>query len=81
MTTNLSIKFKGLEDRILNEIVDLGLFSTKSEAVRAALVKYAMDMNLFNRKSLWEEIEKAPRRNISAKKLMAELEKLESTTE
>ena len=81
MTTNLSIKFKGLEDKILNELITSGLFSTKSEAIRAALVKYAMDLNLFTRKSLWEEIEKAPRREISAKKLTEELDDLEKKVE
>ncbi len=62
----------------MNELVDSGLFVTKSEAIRAALVKYATDLNFFTRKSLWEEIEKAPRRKISAKKLMKELDELEN---
>jgi len=46
MTTTLSIKFKGMEESILDGMVDFGLFNTKSEAVRSALVKYAMDLNM-----------------------------------
>ncbi len=47
--TTLTLKFRGLEASILNQMVDLGLFNTKSEAIRAALVKYAifLDTNVF----------------------------------
>lgn len=77
MTSTLTIKFRGIEEAILNEIVGSGLFSTKSEAIRSALVKYAMDLNLFNRKRLWSAVAKTPSRKITAEKLMKELEKLE----
>ncbi|OYT40303.1 MAG: hypothetical protein B6U86_04285 [Candidatus Altiarchaeales archaeon ex4484_43] len=57
METTLTLKFKGMEARILDEMIKSGIFNTKSEAIRSALVKYAMDLGLFNRKKIWEERE------------------------
>lgn len=50
--TTLSIRFKGVQDKILNQITKAGLAETKSEAVRMALLKFAVDFNLINQKLL-----------------------------
>ena len=73
----MTMKFKGLEGEILEKMVDSGLFATKSEAVRSALVHLALDLDLFRRKQLWKEIQRIPRRKVSPKQLARELEALE----
>jgi len=50
--TTLSLKFRGLEAELLEEMVKLGLFNSKSEAIRAAIMKYAVDSGLLSREDL-----------------------------
>ncbi len=73
METTLTLKFKGVEAKILNEMIKSGIFTTKSEAVRSALVKYAMDMGLFSRKTMWKEITSYKRRDVSLEQLQKEI--------
>lgn len=76
--STLTLKFKGVEADILDKMVKSGLFNTKSEAIRAALVKYSMDIGIFDRQDIWKQIEEAyPKRKISAKELEKDLDKLE----
>lgn len=75
--TAITLKFKGLEEKLVNEMVRSGLFSSKSEAIRSALVKYAIDLGLFKRKALWEEIESMPKRKVSPARLKKDLERIE----
>ena len=69
----LTLKFKGIEGEILNNMVESGLFATKSEAIRSALVKYAIDVNLFERKRLWDKISKHSRRKASLKQVLRDI--------
>lgn len=78
METTLTLKFKGAEAKILDEMIKSGIFTTKSEAVRSALVKYAMDMGLFNRKDMWKEITSYKRRNISPEQLQKEIGRIKN---
>jgi len=55
-TTTLTLKFRGLEAEILEEMVRLGLFNSKSQAIRAALMKYAIDSGLLSKEDLWKRI-------------------------
>jgi len=55
-TTTLTLKFRGLEAEILEEMVRLGLFNSKSQAIRAALMKYAIDSGLLSKEDLWKSI-------------------------
>lgn len=73
--TTLTLKFKGLEAELLNEIVRLGLFSSKSEAIRAAIVKYAVDTGLLSRRQVWSRVERRshPRRRVSSETLGKDL--------
>lgn len=76
--STLTLKFKGIEAELLDKMVKSGLFNTKSEAIRAALVKYSMDVGIFDRQTIWQQIKvDYHKRNISAKKLAKDLDKLE----
>ena len=75
--TTLTLKFKGLEADLLNEMVRLGLFNSKSEAIRAAILKYAVDMGLLRRGALWSRIERYPKRGVSTRKLEGDLNSIE----
>lgn len=77
----LTLKFKGIEARLLEEIVRRGLFSTKSEAIRAALVDYFLKLGLLNREQQWKEIQALPRRKVSPEQLQKDLEKIENEVE
>lgn len=75
--TTLTLKFKGLEAELLDEMVRLGLFNSKSEAIRAAVVKYATDSGLLSRDDLWKRIKAHKRRSVSPKQLEKDLQRLE----
>jgi Arc/MetJ-type ribon-helix-helix transcriptional regulator len=54
--TTLTLKFRGLEAELLEEMVRLGLFNSKSEAIRAAIMKSAVDSGLLSRADLWNRV-------------------------
>ncbi|MBI4053190.1 MAG: hypothetical protein HY394_04085 [Candidatus Diapherotrites archaeon] len=72
-SSTLTVKFKGIENEILDEMVASGMFATKTEALRSALVKYAIDADMFKGKALWERIKSAPRRKVSDKQLFQDI--------
>lgn len=76
--STLTLKFRGIEGDILEEMVSAGLFNSKSEAVRSSLVHYAIHLDLFKRKQLWKGLQKVPRRKVSPKQLAKDLEALEN---
>jgi len=76
-STTLTLKFRGLEAELLEEMVRLGLFNSKSEAIRAAVMKYAIDSGLLSREELWKRIRAHKRRGVSPEKLEKELQRLE----
>jgi len=73
----LTLKFKGIEARLLEELVKKGFFSTKSEAIRAALIHYFLELGLLGREQQWKEIQAFPKRKMSQEQLAKDLEKLE----
>jgi len=75
--TTLTLKFRGLEAELLEEMVRLGLFNSKSEAIRAAIMKYAVDSGLLSREDLWKRIKVQKRRRVSPGQLEKELQRLE----
>ena len=75
--TTLTLKFRGVEENVLNEMVESGLFNTKSEAIRSALVHYSLDLGLLGKERLWSEIKKHPKRKITPEQLAKDLETLE----
>ncbi|MBI4919574.1 hypothetical protein HY837_06590 [archaeon] len=78
--TKLTLEFRGVEANLLEELINSGLYNTKSEAIRAALVHYGNELGLINRQKLWQEITSAKRRNVSPEQLKKDLEKLEDET-
>jgi len=78
MESTLTLKFKGIEAEILDKMVSFGLFNTKSEAIRSALIKYAIDLRLLDRKDIWAKIEEYPQRKITPEQLVKDLEMLEN---
>jgi len=77
MESSLTIKFRGAEAELLDRLVRSGLFATKSEAVRAALVKYGADLGLLRAKDLWAAIKRSPRRRVSLAQLRRDVRKAE----
>jgi Arc/MetJ-type ribon-helix-helix transcriptional regulator len=77
MESSLTIKFRGAEAALLDRLVRSGLFATKSEAIRAALVKYGADLGLLRAKDLWTAIKASPRRRVSADQLRKDVRKAE----
>ncbi len=75
--TTLTLKFRGTEAAVLERMVRTGLFNTKSEAIRSALVHYSLELGLLGREKLWKEIAAFPRRKIDPAQLAKELEALE----
>jgi len=77
MESSLTVKFRGAEAELLDRLVRSGLFATKSEALRAALVKYGTDLGLLRARDLWASIEQTPRRRVSAARLREDVRKAE----
>jgi Arc/MetJ-type ribon-helix-helix transcriptional regulator len=75
--TTLTLKFRGLEAELLEEMVKLGLFNSKSEAIRAAITKYAVDSGLLSREDLWRRVKSHRRRGVSPNELERDLQSLE----
>ena len=65
------------EQEALDHLVKAGFFPSRDEAARAAILKYAMDIGVLNRKAIWRAMETAKRREITPKQLAKDLEKLE----
>lgn len=65
METTLTLKFRGIEAKLLDTMVKSGLFNSKSEAIRAALVNYSMQSGFLDKKEIWRDIEKHHRRKAS----------------
>lgn len=75
-TTTLTLKFKGIEASLLRKMVELGFFSTKSEAIRSALIKYAIDLNLLDKKTIWREIQAHKKRKVSPEQLAVDIKSI-----
>lgn len=77
-TTSVNINLEEQELKLLNEMTNLGFFRNKSEAMRSAIIKYAIDLGIFRKKSLWQRIEQHPRRKVTPEQLKIDLENLEN---
>lgn len=77
METNLTLKFKGKEAELLDELIKQGLFSSKSEAIRAALLHYFLELGMIGREQQWKDLQSFKKRNVSKEQLVKDLERLE----
>ncbi len=77
MESTLTIKFRAAEAKLLDRLVRWGLFATKSEAVRSALVKYGTDLGLLRAKDVWAALETVPRRRVTEAQPRKDVKKAE----
>lgn len=78
METTLTLKFRGVEAKLLDAIVKSGLFNSKSEAIRAALVNYSMQSGFLDKREIWKDIEKHVRRKVSDSTLKENIAKIKN---
>src|SRR5205807_9715257 len=69
MESSLTVKFRGAEAELLDRLVRSGLFATKSEALRASLVKYGADLGLLRPRDLWAARDGRPGRPVAAARM------------
>ena len=74
METNLTLKFKGKEAELLEELINQGLFSSKSEAIRAALMHYFLELGLLGKEQQWKDIRSFNRRDVSPDQLAKDIQ-------
>ncbi len=77
MESSVTLKFRGAEAELLDRMVRSGLFTSKSEAIRAALVKYGADLGFLRPRDLLAKIDTHPRRRISIERLREKVRKAE----
>ncbi len=77
MKAGSAIKLEKGEEDILEKMVKAGLFPSKDEAVRAAIIKYASDLGIFSPEILWSRIIRHKRRKVSPEQLEKDLEAIE----
>ena len=80
MKTDMAIKLEKTEEDVLEKMVRVGLFPSKDEAARAAIIKYASDLGIFSPEMLWNKIGKFKRRKVTPKQLIKDLEEIEDET-
>lgn len=68
------------EEKALDNLVEAGLFASRDEAARAAILKYAMDIGVLSRHAIWQEMEKVKKRKVTPEQLAEDLERLEDET-
>ena len=78
--TTLTLKFRGVESEMLEKIVNSGIFNTKSEAIRAAIVHYSLELGLVNKVGMWKEIQKYPKKKISEQELIKKIHRVKEAT-
>ena len=54
--STLTIKFHGVQDEILKALIDSGIAESKSEAIRMALLKFGLDLGIFESKEIMAAI-------------------------
>jgi Arc/MetJ-type ribon-helix-helix transcriptional regulator len=72
--TATTIRLERAEEDALDAMVRVGLFPSKDEAARAAIIKYAADLGLMSPEMLWQKITKHKRRKVSPAQLQRDIE-------
>ena len=78
MKAGTAIKVDKAEEEALERLVKTGLFLSKDEAARAAIIKYASDMGILSPRILWQKIAGRKRRKVSPGQLMKDLDAIEN---
>ena len=69
-----AIKLERAEEDALERMVKAGLFPSKDEAARAAIIKYASDLGLMSPEMLWQKITRHKRRKVTPSQLRRDIE-------
>ncbi len=74
--TTVTVDFKGTQEKILKEMIDLGIVKTRAEALRLALMNFALTTGLLSKEKLLEEIhERASSMHISEDEVQRMIER------
>ena len=74
--TTVTVDFKGTQEKILKEMIDLGIVKTRAEALRLALMNFALTTGLISKEKLLEEIhERASSMHISEDEVQRMIER------
>lgn len=80
MKAGAAIKLGKAEEDALEKMVRVGLFPSKDEAARAAIIKYASDIGVLSPETLWSRIARHKRRKVIPEQLKKDLELIENET-
>lgn len=80
MKAETAIKLEKAEEEALEKMVRVGLFPSKDEAARAAIIKYASDIGVLSPETLWNRIIRHKKRKVTPEQLMKDLEMIENET-
>lgn len=75
-----AIKLERAEDNALERMVEVGLFPSKDEAARAAIIKYAADLGLISPEVLWQKITRHKRRKVTPTQLKKDVDAVRNET-
>ena len=56
--TTVTVSFKGAQEKILEEMLDLGIVRTKTEAIRVAMLNFALTSGLMSKEKILGAIHK-----------------------
>jgi Arc/MetJ-type ribon-helix-helix transcriptional regulator len=76
----INLHFGKAEEEALEQLVNMGLFSNRDEAARAAILKYAMDIGVLDRGAVWRKLIGIRKRRVTPAQLKEDLETLEDET-
>jgi hypothetical protein len=68
------------EEDVLTKMVETGLFPSKDEAARAAIIKYASDLGIFSPDMLWKKIVRYKKRKVTPVQLKKDLKAIENVS-
>lgn len=74
--STLRVKFRGIQEEILDKMAEYGIAETKSEAVRVAILNFGIEMGLLSEQGLIKSIrEQLAEGKIPQEKVAEEIEK------
>ncbi len=80
--TKVLVKLKGVPASVLSKLVEKGYYSTKSEALRAGVVRLGQEFGVVSpTEEAWVRLQSEIRRTgkrLPARKVLSELERLET---
>lgn len=80
--TKVLVKLKGVPASVLSKLVEKGYYSTKSEALRAGVVRLGQEFGLVNpTEEAWMRLQseiRGTRKKVMAREVLRELERVET---